>query len=247
VQEELERVAETIFRRPLPIYLAGRTDRGVHAGGQVASFADFRSAFPISRLAPAFNDHLDSDLAVLEASREPVGFHARYSAVWREYRYRIWCGVRQPLANGFVCFNRDRLNLDLMSHAAVELIGEHDFSSFASGGEGVPWSSRGTKQRGAVRKVMHCSVRTAPNWWGGTKQDGELIEIRIVADGFLPRMVRGVAGTLIEVGRERFESGDVGRLIEARDRRKAPKNAPPDGLVLWAIGYEDFQKDTADV
>jgi tRNA pseudouridine38-40 synthase len=247
VQEELERAAETIFGRPIPVYLAGRTDRGVHAAGQVASFADYRSSFPVSSIVPAFNDHLDSDLAVLEANREPVGFHARYSAVWREYRYRIWCGVRQPLANGFVWFNRDLLNLDLMDRAAAALVGEHDFSSFASGGEGVPWSTRGSTTRGAVRRVFQCQVHQVPNWWGADPKDGELIEVRIVADGFLPRMVRGVAGTLVEVGRGKFPPEDVGRLIELRDRRKAPKNAPPDGLVLWAIGYDEHAKSDTDV
>lgn len=246
VQEELERAAETIFGRPIPVYLAGRTDRGVHAAGQVASFADFRSSFPVSKIVPAFNDHLDGDVAVLEATREPVGFHARYSAVWREYRYRIWCGVRQPLANGFVWFNRDRLNLERMSEAALELAGEHDFSSFASGGEGVPWTTRGSTTRGAVRRVFSCSVTPAPNWWGASPKDGELVEIRVVADGFLPRMVRGVAGTLAEVGREKLTAEDVSKLIDLRDRRKAPKNAPPDGLVLWAIGYEQYASCNAE-
>ncbi|CAN5867956.1 tRNA pseudouridine(38-40) synthase TruA [soil metagenome] len=246
VQEDLERAAETIFARPIPVYLAGRTDRGVHAAGQVASFADFRSSFPVSRIVPAFNDHLDHDVAVLEAHREPVGFHARYSATWREYRYRIWCGVRQPLAHGVVAFNRDRLNLERMNSAAQRLVGDHDFSSFASGGEGVPWTTRGSTTRGAVRRVFECRVTRAPNWWGAQPGDGELVEIRIVADGFLPRMVRGVAGTLVEVGREKISVADTIRLIEIRDRRQAPKNAPSEGLVLWAIGYDEYANSNAE-
>jgi len=246
VQEELEHATETIFGRPVPVYLAGRTDRGVHAAGQVASFADFRSAFPVSKIVPAFNDHLGSDIAVLGALREPVGFHARYSAVWRAYRYRIWCGVRQPLANGIVWFNRDQLNLERMSRAAENLIGEYDFSSFASGGEGVPWTTRGST-RGAVRRVFDCRVAPAPAWWGAMPADGELIEISIVADGFLPRMVRGIAGTLVEVGREKLTVEDFRQLIEMRDRRKAPKNAPPEGLVLWAIGYDEYSKSESEV
>ncbi len=222
------------------MYLAGRSDRGVHASGQVASFADFRPSLATSRIVPALNDHLDGDIAVLEASREPVGFHARYSAVWREYRYRIWCGVRQPLAQGFTWQVRDLLQIDLMQHAATVLIGEHDFSSFASGGEGVPWTTRGAKTRGATRTILVCEVSQASRWWAGDDETGRLVEIRIVADGFLPRMVRGIAGTLAEVGRGKLTVDDVARLLEDRDRRRAPKNAPPEGLVLWAIGYEPY-------
>jgi tRNA pseudouridine38-40 synthase len=89
-------------------------------------------------------------------------------------------------------------------------------------------------------------VTASPNWWGAATGDGELVEIRIVADGFLPRMVRGVAGTLAEVGRGTFPAEDIGALIDARDRRRAPKNAPPDGLVLWAIGYEQYANNDAE-
>ncbi len=240
VQGELERAVEAVFGRSLPVYLAGRTDRGVHAAGQVASFAPGRLRIAESKIVPALNDHLDRDLAVLESSLAPVGFHARYSAIWREYRYRVWAGVRQPLAEGFALQLRDRLDVKSMNEASRVLVGEHDFASFASGGEGVPWSQRGAKSRGSHRTVLHCSVEQIDAYWGATARDGELVEIRVVADGFLPRMVRGVAGLLVEVGRGTVPIADIRTILEARDRRKSAKNAPPDGLVLWAIGYEPF-------
>lgn len=240
VQGELERAVEAVFGRSLPVYLAGRTDRGVHAAGQVASFAPGRLRIAESKIVPALNDQLDRDLAVLESTLAPIGFHARYSALWREYRYRVWAGVRQPLADGFTWQVRDRLDWRSMNEASRVLVGEHDFSSFASGGEGVPWSQRGAKNRGTHRTVLHCSVDQVEAYWGAESRDGELVEIRITADGFLPRMVRGMAGLLVEVGRGTMPVSDVRTILESRDRRKSAKNAPPDGLVLWAIGYEPF-------
>ncbi len=240
VQGELEAAAEAVLGQEIPIYLAGRTDRGVHAAGQVASFAEPRKAIENHRLQAAMNDHLGSDISVLGIERMPIGFHARYGAHWREYRYRIWTGVRQPLAQGFVWSHRWPLDLTAMNQAARVLIGEHDFSSFASGGEGVPWSDRRSTGRGARRTVLALTVSERERWWSPPGGAGTLLEIRVVADGFLPRMVRGIAGTLAEVGRGSFEAADVERLLQSADRRKAPKNAPPDGLVLWAVGYTPF-------
>jgi tRNA pseudouridine38-40 synthase len=230
-----------VFGHEAPIYLAGRTDRGVHAAGQVASFASPPRPLELARIVPALNDHLDRDIAVVRASRKPVGFHARYSAKWREYRYRLWSGARQPLAEGFIWTLRGSVDIDAMRHGARALVGEHDFSSFASGGEGVPGSPRGTRTRGAVRTVLECDVRVVPAWWGADSTIGTLIELRVVADGFLPRMVRGIAGALAEVGRGAISAEELGRLIAARDRRLAPMNAPPHGLVLWAVGYEPYR------
>ena len=243
VQGELEAAAEQVFGQEIPIYLAGRTDRGVHAAGQVASFAQPRKVLDSGRIAAAMNDRLGDDIAVLNVERMPKGFHARYAAHWREYRYRIWTGVRQQLARGWVWQLRSSMDIGAMNRASRALTGEHDFSSFASGGEGVPGSDRRKARRGARRNVLACDVRAIERWWGPPTETGQLIEIRVVADGFLPRMVRGIAGTLAEVGRGTFGEADVATLIDVADRRKAPKNAPPDGLVLWAVGYTPFVEE----
>lgn len=243
VQGELESAAAAVFGQQIPIYLAGRTDRGVHAAGQVASFAEPRKVLSDSTVVAAMNDHLGTDVAVLSVERMPKGFHARYSAQWREYRYRIWTGTRQPLAEGWVWQLRSSLDLAAINRAANRLIGEHDFSSFASGGEGVPGSDRSKTRRGARRTVLACDARCIDRWWGPDSDGGQLIELRVVADGFLPRMVRGIAGVLVEVGRGAFGEADMPGLIEAADRRKAPKNAPPEGLVLWAVGYAPYSEE----
>ncbi len=243
VQGELERALEEIAGKAIPIHLAGRTDRGVHAAGQTASCSPEGVRVSISQLARAMNDHLDRDIAVLEASLEPMGFHARYSAIWREYRYRIWSGIRQPIAEGVVWDIPRPLDLVRMADGANRLVGEHDFAAFASGGEGVPWSDRKQRQYGSLRTVRICEVRRLENWWGATGRDGTLIEIRIVANGFLPRMVRGIVGTLVEIGRGARPPELVDELFDIKDRRFAPKNVPAGGLTLWAVGYGNEQPE----
>lgn len=237
VQGELERALEEIAGRAVPIHLAGRTDRGVHAAGQVASCSGEGVRVLVRQMPKAMNAHLGRDIAVQQASLEPKGFHARYSATWREYRYRIWSGGHQPNAEGYVWEFPQQLDLVRMANAATRMVGEHDFAAFASGGEGVPWSDRQNRQHGSTRIVHFCTVRGIENWWGAHRNDGVLIEVRIVANGFLPRMVRGIVGTLIEIGRGARPPGLVEELFAARDRRLAPKNVPAEGLTLWAIGY----------
>jgi tRNA pseudouridine38-40 synthase len=243
VQGELERALEEIAGKAIPIHLAGRTDRGVHAAGQVASCSRDGIRVNIGQLAKAMNAHLGPDIAIQEARMEPKGFHARYSATWREYRYRIWSGTRQPNADGYVWGFPQQLDLDRMADAANRIAGEHDFAAFASGGEGVPWSSRKDRQHGSTRIVQLCTVREMESWWGATRHDGRLYETRIVANGFLPRMVRGIVGTLIEIGRGARPADLIDELFVAKDRRKAPKNVPAEGLTLWAVGYGNEQPE----
>ena len=243
VQGELERALEEIAGKAIPIYLAGRTDRGVHAAGQVASFSREGVRSSIERLPKAMNAHLGRDIAILDGKLEPKGFHARYSATWREYRYRIWTGIRQPNAEGYVWVFPQQLDLVRMAEAADRLVGEHDFAAFASGGEGVPWSSRNDRQHGSTRIVQICTLEERDSWWGANRREGTLIEFRIVANGFLPRMVRGIVGTLIEIGRGARPPELVDELFVGRDRRSAPKNVPAEGLTLWAVGYGNEQPE----
>lgn len=243
VQGELERALEEIAGKAIPIHLAGRTDRGVHAAGQTASCSREGIRVNITQLPKAMNDHLDRDIAILDARLEPKGFHARYSASWREYRYRIWTGTRQPNVEGYVWNCPRQLDPARMAEAARMFVGEHDFAAFASGGEGVPWSARQQRQHGTIRIVHSCRVEILPNWWGATEQDGTLFEIRIAANGFLPRMVRGIVGTLVEIGRGARPTTLIDELFEAKDRRLAPKNVPAEGLTLWAVGYGNEQPE----
>lgn len=223
----------------MPTVFAGRTDAGVHAAGQVVSVVDGRPDIAEWQLVKALNDGLPSDLSVLAIERLTGRFHARYDAVWREYRYRVWSGPRQPLAADLVAQRAEAFDIDAMNRAAKSLEGTHDLASFAGGGEGVPWSERRGAPRGTVRTVWTCQVRAMPPWWGAGTGAGELFELRIVADGFLPRMVRNISGVLLDIGRGKRPESWVGDLLNARDRRIAGLTAPAEGLVLWQIGYGD--------
>jgi tRNA pseudouridine38-40 synthase len=105
----------------------------------------------------------------------------------------------------------------------------------AGGGEGVPWSERQRQARGTTRRVLWCSCRRIEPWWGPAT--GDLIELRVAADGFLPRMVRNIAALLVEIGEGRREVPWVDEVLAARDRRCGGGTAPPHGLILWRIGY----------
>lgn len=237
VQGELERAVEEVVGFRVAAYLAGRTDQGVHAVGQVASLADYRSDLTSETLRQALNANLPDDLSVLTVDRRPLGFHARYDARWREYRYRIWTGIRQPLAANVVWQRPGLLELDAMCRGAARLAGQHDFASFAGGGEGVPGSERQSRARGTVRTILGSDVRQATPWWGGGP-DGTLIEIRVAADGFLPRMVRTIVGALIEIGRGARPEIWIDELLAEKDRRLGPTTAPAHGLMLWRVGYD---------
>jgi tRNA pseudouridine38-40 synthase len=126
-----------------------------------------------------------------------------------------------------------------MERAAVRLIGTHDFAAFAGGGEGVPWSARQQRPRGTTRTVFACDAVELAPWWGPPPTVGQLIEIRVAADGFLPRMVRTIVGTLVEIGRGARPVDWIDELLIARDRRRGAPAAPPRGLVLWSVDYDD--------
>jgi tRNA pseudouridine38-40 synthase len=205
----------------------------------VVSLADHRPDLRDQTVLKALNAQLPDDLAVTEVARKPLGFHARYDARWREYRYRVWTGVRQPLVADVVWQRSESLDLDVMNAAAIRLIGTHDVASFAGGGEGVPGSERQSKARGTIRSIVVCRVEPILPWWGATSDWGTLIELRIAADGFLPRMVRSITGALTEIGRGARPVSWIDDLLAARDRRLGPMTAPAHGLTLWRVGYDD--------
>lgn len=239
VQDELERALAALYGAPPPVVFAGRTDRGVHAAGQVVSLPDPRPDLEPATVRAALNARLPTDLVVVAARRRPFRFNARYDARWREYRYRIWSGGHEPLAARQVWMRSARLDLAAMARAAMLLHGEHDFASFAGGGEGVPWSPRQAQPRGTRRTLFASEVRRLTPWWRG-EGAGELFEYRVVGDGFLPQMVRALISAVAEVGRGTRPTSWIADLLEAKDRRAGAGTAPPSGLTLWQVGYEAF-------
>lgn len=242
VQEELENALSRLYGQEAKVALAGRTDAGVHAVGQVASVADNRPAMSDERVRRAVNAHMDDDLAVVHVEREHAMFHARYDATWREYRYRVWWGAPQPLQRLRAWQRGSALDLAAMAAGAAHLVGPTDLASFAGNGMGVG-SVKAATGRGTVRTVRHCSVTPIDGWWGSAPGAGSGAELRIVADGFLPQAVRTIMSALVEIGRGTRTPDWMDDLVRAGDRRMGPKTAPPHGLILWRVGYGDDVPD----
>lgn len=234
VGSELEEAIATLTGAPARITFAGRTDRGVHAAGQVAH-CTVTTALTDEQLLRGLNAVLPEDAAVLHLATVASDFHARYDALWREYRYRIWnAPVRVPSLARTTWHLSAPLVLDALAAGAARLVGEHDFAAFAGQGLGVPGRPRA---RSTVRRVDEADWSVLP--LDVPAPAGRLVELRIRASGFLPQMVRTIVGALVEVGRGRQEPDWIAALLAEQDRAQAPAPAPPQGLMLWAVGYRN--------
>lgn len=225
---------------PAPVTFAGRTDRGVHAVGQVGH-CDVATALPDERMQRALNALLPSDVAILGLATVPSGFHARYDARWREYRYQVWnAPVRVPTLARTTWQILRPLNMGAMNAALAPLIGEHDFAAFAGQGLGVPGRP---SERSTIRELYAAHWSTvAPAL---PEPPGRVIELLIRGSGFLPQMVRTIVGAAVEVGMGRREPGWLAALLGGRDRAAVPAPAPPQGLSLWRVGYAEDQQPSA--
>src|SRR5947208_11620500 len=218
IEGELSAALERIVNERIKLSVAGRTDAGVHARGQVASFATTTSLVP-ERIRDAINAMLGPELAARRASDAPDGFDARFSATAREYRYVIATGdVADPFIARYVWHRPGRLHVPSMRRAGAALVGEHDFASFCRN------PGRG---RSMVRDLHRVAVR----------RDGDLVAIAFRANAFLHQMVRSLVGTLVLVGTGRAEPDAIDGILAARDRSAAPQIAPPNGLTLERVIY----------
>ena len=220
-QRTVEGVLETALQRFLrdtpKLSVAGRTDAGVHARGQVVSF---RAAdVDVARLQPGLNALLAPEVVVTDARVMPDGFHARHSATAREYRYRIETGpYPDPFTARFVWHRPGELSLPRMRAAARELVGEHDFASFCR----LPSDGSGT-----VRNLQRLAI----------SRSRDLVDLTARANAFLHQMVRSLVGTLVAVGEGRIEPDRVPSILAAKDRSAAAQMAPPHGLTLERVQY----------
>lgn len=238
VQGELESALRRLGGVGTDTTFAGRTDRGVHAFGQVVvvDLPEWRAT--AGDLERALAARLPADIAARHVVECDPAFNPRFDAVWREYRYWVAPGVTSPFLGRYAWLLRDGGDAARMNEAAAGLLGTHDFASFAGGGEGVPWSERSARPRGTTRSLLRCAVRTQELTPGPGRDAGvAALEFRIAADGFLPRMVRNITGALVEVGQGRREPAWIGEILAAKDRRQGSEVAPAHGLTLWRVGY----------
>ena len=241
VQSCVEAAIEQLTQQSSGVLVAGRTDAGVHALGQVASFQT-TSQIPCKNIQSGLQRFLPDSISVRQVEEVDMDFHATYSAVQKRYRYLIHnSAVSYPFLKRYVCEFGRPLNAELMHEAGQMILGKHDFRCFES-----HFPNKAT----SVRTVKELTVQRTSLWpvWGvtGSLQDetspassAEFITVDIVADGFLYNMVRAIVGTLFEVGVGRWAPGKVREIIEAMDRAQAGATAPASGLYLVQVDYED--------
>lgn len=218
VQGELERALTRLGWRGSSVLLAGRTDTGVHASGQVGAF-DLEWNHSLDELVAALNGNLPADMAVSAAKIVPAGFHPRFDAISRRYRYRVFCQpLRDPLRERYAWRMWPRLDGDALQKAAGFFLGRHDFAAFGS----PPRPGNST-----VRTVMKAAWQL---------QEDELI-FEIQADAFLYRMVRRLVYVQVAVGQGRFEAPVIGEILNGQPHKIPGGLAPPNGLMLIEVTY----------
>lgn len=222
VQEKVEAALAHLFPSRPRLHSSSRTDTGVHALGMVAHFEvpQTEARIPAAKLVLALNAWLPEDIRVGHAAMAPAGFHARFSASGKEYRYFVWnAPAMNPLLRHTAWHVPRPLNLTRIRQAAALFPGRHDFRSFAA--------NPGYTRDSTVRHLTHCRVR----------RSGSLLTFTLRGDGFLYRMCRGIVGTLVQVGLGKFPPAEIHQMLAARNRSRAGMSAPPHGLVLWRVFY----------
>ncbi len=219
IQGELNKALKKIEGKPVDVYGSGRTDAGVHALGQVTSFA-LESPIPILSLRRALNFRLPPAIRVTRIEEAARDFHARYSATGKTYEYRIWRGEAcPPFESRYVFHCPYPLDEDAMIRAAGRFEGERDFLSLAT--------NDGRAHETTVRMIFESRLERV----------GERLIYRVRGSGFLYNMVRNIVGTLIEVGRGNQTVEGIEGMLEARDRSAAGPTAPAGGLFLVEVEY----------
>lgn len=219
IQGVLEERLSVLAKRPVRVIGAGRTDAGVHAGGQVINFPADDWPVPVDRVPSALNRILPRDIVTLSAKEVPAAFHARYSALAKTYRYTIYNGKwHSPFMRLYSYHIPRPLDFGAMQEAAGNLIGKHDFSAFRA---------LGTPVKTTVRELYQVRL---------TKSD-VLIFIDLHGEGFLYHMARMISGTLIRVGLGKIPPEEVAGILASRDSHRGGPAAPARGLRLEKVYY----------
>lgn len=218
IQGEIERAIETITKEKVELYASGRTDSGVHSLGQVANFKT-NSQIPIDKLGLAINSQVKNSIRIVKIEEVDENFHSRYHCKCKTYRYIINNSIYgSALYRNLEYHMPVKLDFDKMKRAISYFEGEHDFQAFkSSGGSG----------KTTVRTIYKANLI----------KDGERIIIELTGNGFLYNMVRIISGTLVDVGLGKIDPDTIPEIIEKKDRTKAGKTLPPQGLYLVKVEY----------
>jgi tRNA pseudouridine38-40 synthase len=219
VQQRIEEALVKITGRHVRVHGSGRTDAGVHARAQVAN-CSFATKLPTATIRSALNANLPEDVRITRVEEVDSKFHARFSAKGKEYRYEVDCGdVADPFLRAHAWHHPRQLSIPAMRRTAAFLKGRHDFSALSAN----PQRSIETP----VRTISKLSVA----------KRGNLLTIRVRADGFLYKMVRSIVGALVKVGEERLTVEQLRELMRGKKRTALIETAPAHGLFLWKVFY----------
>lgn len=220
VQLEIENVLKKVLKNDVKIYGAGRTDSKVHAINQVFHF-DSDIEMKDSSMKKAINAFLPDDIYIKNVEIVNEEFHSRFSSHEKNYHYIIDLGEYNPLYNNYRYYYKYKLDIDKMIDASQVFIGEHDFKSFTK------------------NKIIENTVRTIYSINFIKENEGKLVTIEFIGNGFLHNMIRIIVAMLIEVGNGRKTKEDLINIMENKNRIYAPKTAPANGLYLYYIKYNN--------
>lgn len=220
IGQTMEEAAAKIVGHPVKMTGCGRTDAGVHARRYVANFRT-TSTIPVDRLPYAMNTHLPEDIVVTDAMEVHEDFNAIGSCVRKEYTYLIYNSrIRDPFYVNRAWFYPKHLDEKIMQQAAAQFVGTHDFAAVRS---------VGTDVKSTVRTVYYYEV----------ERKGDLIELRVCANGFLYNMARAMAGTVVYAAEGKIKPEEIGALLVSGNRTAAGPTVPPGGLYMTKLWYDD--------
>ncbi|MBR5049631.1 MAG: tRNA pseudouridine(38-40) synthase TruA [Erysipelotrichaceae bacterium] len=220
VQDCLEKAISTIADQPVKITGSGRTDSGVHAYGQVFHF-DLEKTY--RDLKTAINSQLPPTVYIRSVEAVSDDFHSRYDVCWKHYDYLINNGEYDPTRRSYCCFEREKLDIELMAKAAEVFVGTHDFTSFNATGKDEIVNQE--------RTIYNIHV---------AKED-DMIRLSFYGSGFLRYMVRMIAQTIMEAGKKRITAQEIREMLEKKDKQACHYNGGPQGLYLVEVGYRPYR------
>lgn len=218
IQQRVEEAIENITNNFSEVIGSSRTDAGVHAKGFVCNFLT-ESKIPAPKFKKALNSFLPEDIVIVKSEEVDISFHSRFHSIGKKYVYTILTGEQRPaIGRNYAYYFHRQLDIEKMKSACKYFLGMHDFSAFKNSGSSVKTSVRTIKELNVI-------------------EDGNFIKFSVTGDGFLYNMVRIIVGTLLEVGLGRFKPEYIEDILKSKDRSKAGKSAPANGLCLEEVYY----------